>query len=179
MPSMYVFCDRPQLRDWVVELAQNKGLRIASFGDGDVGDFVSIDEFSLRDDVYRVFLFPQSENPGSRLTLNDVKAREWGWVDVRPGGVRKGNSETVLLYSEIHGEKCERDQCNPDKWVQWLEKRLKVQVQIGVTGRNIVHGGESKYDNIWFTDRAKELFDDGMVWKQFVDGNVTFEPLEK
>ena len=150
---------------------------IVSFGDPDVGEFASARTFELRSDIYQVFLFSQEQEPPRDLTLNDVDQRGWGWVNIRPGALRDTNTGPALLYSEIHGERCASESCNPDKWVQWLKRQIKKEARVGVVGRNVVYGGEYMYKDIWYTDKAKELFDAGVLWKQFIDDNGVFEPV--
>lgn len=179
MSSIYVFCHRQELSDWLTEFAAKKELDFVSFGGGSTGEYSSAEEFVLSEDVWKVILKPIKDRWPGELDQSKLPPKQLGWIDVHPGGIRKSKSKSILLFSEIHGEKCEQVQHQPDKLVQSLKRKIKGDVQAGVVGKNVVHGGESVYKHICFTEAAKELFEQGVVWKQFVDGNAVFEPLDE
>lgn len=178
MASIYVFCERFELRDWIVELCAHEDLGVLCFGGTEgIATKVSPNDFLLADDIYQVFLFRNGTSIPPSITMNDVRQREWGWVNVRPGGLKKGSSGNVLLLSQMHGEKSTLPTGNPDKWVRWLKRKLKSEVHVGVVGKNTVYSGARNYDNIWYTRKATEMFENGIAWKQSVNDNSLFEPL--
>lgn len=177
MASIRVFCERHELQDWIAQLCRSKDLGIICFAGGDFGEVFSPDNFVLRDEIYQLFLFPNSVTADSPLRLNDVQQRQWGWINVRPGGVRRMGMESVLLFSEIHGEKSDLRSGDPEKWVKWLMRRIKPQMRMGVIGRDLSTGAEATYKKS-YTAKALELFDAGVIWKQFLNGNVIYKPLK-
>lgn len=174
MASVYVFCDPSELRHWIVELCEHKGLGIVYFEDG-LGKTAAPDAFVLSEHIYQIFLFPKCSSIDSNLSLNDVRQRDWGWINVRPGGIKRLTTGTCLLFSEIHGEKSDLATGNPHRWVQWLKSKIKSDVHVGVIGKGVT-GGSKSYDDIWYTDNAVELYKSGVLWKQFPTDNAIFEP---
>ncbi len=176
--SFFVFCTPEEFIGWIRTLCGEKQLGCISFRNtGAFGWGVnSPNELLLYSDTYRMFLYPKSDAPQKPLTMNDIKARDWGWVDVRPGQLREENAYKILTYSEIHGEDFESEPVHPAKYVRWLKRHLKGIINTGVRGKNMKTGGESTYRDIYYTSCAYELYCSGVVWKQFLDGNVIFEP---
>jgi hypothetical protein len=85
----------------------------------------------------------------------------------------------VLLESEIAGEKNHTGSDDPVRCLQWLKRRIQRNAHRGVRGRNVVHGGASTYPSIWYTARARELFESSVRWNQYPNTNSEFEPLTK
>jgi hypothetical protein len=177
MSSIYVFCRPDELRDWLAELCQVHKLQSLRFDGGQFGEYLLPEELVIGEGCERLFLFPFARRRSKRLTMNDVRSRDWGWGDVTSGGLAKTCNPPALLLSDIVGEKATGVQHDPRKWVDWLKRRLKLKVGIGVLGRNVKTGGRSVYKDIWHTDGARDLRDAGFLWKQFVDANSVFEPL--
>lgn len=177
--SLHVFCCPHELINWIRILCVKKELITISFRDSNEFGVISnsIDNLTLQDDTYRIFLFPKSDISQRQLKMNDVKPREWGWVDVRPGSIKQEGDDKVLLLTEIYGEDIDIEPIHPAKSVRWLKRHIKKSLTAGLKGRNIVTGGESVYRDINYTVCALELYKAGGIWKQFVDGRAIFEPL--
>jgi hypothetical protein len=175
MASINIFCDPSELREWIVALCESKELGIIYFDNG-VGKTAAPDAFVLSEYIYQIFLFPKCASIANNLTLNDVRQREWGWINIRPGGIKRLTTGSCLLFSEIHGEKSDLPTGNPHRWVQWLKAKIESNVHVGVVGTNVTTGGTSMYDDIWFTDKAEALLKSGALWKQFTTANSIFEP---
>jgi hypothetical protein len=47
----------------------------------------------------------------------------------------------------------------------------------GAEGKNTKFGGSHIYKEIGYSPKALELYDEGVKWKQFPDGNVEFNPV--
>jgi|GEM_PF-2269172 len=99
--SLHIFCCPHELKNWIETLCVEKRLVAISFyRSKEFGVvFDSIDNFALQDDLHRMFLFPKSDIPQKQLKMNDVKARKWGWVDIRPGGIKEEGADKVLLLT--------------------------------------------------------------------------------
>jgi hypothetical protein len=177
MALIFIFCHQDELKDWLVDLCNHNDLGALGLGSARSWEVVRPEALTLSDVGHQFFLFPKRASVPAGLSMNDVRPRDWGWITVRPGGVRTVETGSVLLSSEIHGERSDLETGNPDKWVQWLKKRIKTEVHHGVRGRNILTGGESMYKHIWYTQKARELFECGVLWKQFPSDNSEFEPL--
>jgi hypothetical protein len=178
MASIFIFCHPNELQAWIADVCEREDLGVICFGDREFGDIVPPRQVVLNENIGHVFLFPNGASPGSNLAMNDVRQRDWGWVMIRPGGLKLVGSARVLLFSEIHGEKRHGELSDPDKWVRRLKQTIKPHVLEGVRGRNTRTGGQSDYPRIWYTREAKELLDSGVAWKQFPNDNAEFNPLE-
>lgn len=183
MSSLRVFCTLEELEGWIQLLRGKWDLACLSFtgsrGRGELHD--ESGQLVLNKETYRVFLFPvDSQGPEHiPLEMNSVKARDWGWVDVRPGPLVAGDSSQRLLLSEIHGEDFEFESVHPARFVRWLRRKLKSRdlLTYGVIGRNPTIGGEAGYQDIAYTEGALDLHKKGAEWAQFPDGRVVFDPI--
>jgi hypothetical protein len=82
-----------------------------------------------------------------------------------------------MLLTEVTARDLPDVTNRPVRWLQGLKRLVKKDgVVNGVTGRNVVHGGESFYHDIRFSPEAATQHRSGVVWKQFVEGNAVFEP---
>jgi hypothetical protein len=176
MASIIIFCELSELQHWIVDMCCHKELGIVYF-DGGLGKTVAPDDFLLSEDIYQIFLFPISAPVSTNLSLNDVRQREWGWVNIRPGGLKRHEAGSCLLFSEIHGEMSNLPTGNPHQWVQWLKRKIELNARTGVIGKNVITGGTSRYHNILYTDKATERLKSGVSWKQSTSANSVFEPL--
>jgi hypothetical protein len=178
MASIYTFCDISELRNWIVVLCLHEELGIVYFGrSDDTGKTAKPEDFVLTEDIYQIFLFQKGTSIPHDLDLNDVLQREWGWINISPGGVKNLDFGTCLILSEIHGEKSDHPTGNPDRWVRWLKQKIKPEVNIGVIGKNLKSAGTSVYNDIWYTNMAHDLFNSGTIWKQHSSDNSIFEPI--
>jgi hypothetical protein len=178
MSLIYVFCDQNELKEWILCLCKEKNLGLLCLGDTRTWQHVRPESFSITDVGYQFFLFPDQRPAPKVLQMNEPKAREWGWITVRPGGVTNVGSKSVLLSSQIHGDKYDVGAEDPEKWLQWLKKSIKTTAHRGVRAKNTATDGEGVYKNMWYTSKARELFDAGVVWKQFPEDNLQFAPLD-
>ena len=178
--SLLVFCTEDELVSWLRALCEAKELGCAIFRDSiDSAILVEAPEqIEPYEDIYRMFLYPRTARPDSPLSMNDVEARQWGWVDVRPGHLHKVNSSRVLTLSEVHGEDSDLETIHPSRFVRWIKRHARDVLTAGVRARNeAADGGGSVYRNIQHTEAGLRLYRSGVIWKQFPDGRVIFEPL--
>jgi hypothetical protein len=178
MASLYVFCTPEELVAWIRRLCRVHGLAAIVFRDSAKSGLVieAPEAIAAHANMYRMFLYPPAVRPTSPLTMNDIRARDWGWVDVRPGRLIEGRPNAILTRSEIHGEDFAHEPVHPAKYIRWLKRQLKGEITAGVTGKNTVTGGESTYRDISYSREAARLHQSGVRWKQFVDDNGLFEP---
>jgi hypothetical protein len=177
--SLRLFCLPDELARWLRTLCDSKSLDAILFRETMPSAGTIIDSpaaFCVPDDTYRIFLFPKFAAPDHPLGLNDVRAREWGWVDASPGRLVTTKTQEILILSEIHGEDFESEPVHPARYVRWLKGKLKGELARGVVGRDLVTGRETTYGNIYYSKDAEEFRRSGGVWKQFSDGNASFEP---
>jgi hypothetical protein len=163
---------------WVAALADQNQLATLVFHRGSrAGHVEAADDLAAADDVTRVVMLPLAEAPATPVDANDVHSIEKGWLEVWPGQLIGAGPSGILLLSEVTARD-EPDVANrPVRWLQWMKRRVKKDgVVNGVTGRNVVFGGESFYHDIRFSRGAETLHQGGAVWKQFVEGNAVFEP---
>ena len=179
MASIRTFCASEELEEWVRMLCATHGLGCIIFRDSEERGvtIAAPDDVKMYADAYRVFLFPSVSPPEQGLTMNDVQARHWGWVDIQPGGLTAIGDDQVLLASRFVGEDYEHEPVHPARFVRWLRRRLKGVIHSGVIGRNLVTGGMSRYRDISYTDRALALLSSGVIWKAALDNRGVFEPL--
>ena len=176
--SFFVFCTVNELQNWIQMLCVEKELGCVTFsGTSSHGlTATSLDEIVLLNDTYAAFLYPRSEPPVRTPHMNDVQSRALGWIHIRPGGLYEQDSTRVLLLSEIHGEDFEHEPVHPAKYVRWLKGRLRDSRTCGVIGKSTTVTGQSMFRNICYTPDAYKLHLNKVVWKQFLDGRVYFEP---
>lgn len=132
----------------------------------------------ISEDVYSVFLFPQDVMPTTALTMNEIQARGWGWVYVRPGQIIRRDKQSILLLSDIHGEDFDVEPIHPAKYVHWLRRKIKNETYVGVKIKSEEGPGERIVRDIRYSEQARELYRSGVVWKQFVDGKAIFTPID-
>ena len=182
--SLRVFCTQHELQQWLRHLCETWSLACLSFrvSSTDRGMLASSpEELVIDNETFRIFLFPQHENRTGLLDVNDARPREWGWVDVRPGGLTAADSGQRLLLTEVHAEDSEHESVHPTRFVKWLKKDLKSKrvINYGVFGRNMTTGGESLYKDLGFSSEARNLYESGIKWAQLREGPVIFEPADR
>jgi hypothetical protein len=177
MSSIHIFCHPNELRQWIVDLCKAKDLGVILDRGGDWLDVIEADELRIPESIYQFYLFPKCGPVPTMLSMNDIRQRDWGWVMVRPGGLKKHQGKTVLLLAEIHGEKCQLETGDPDKWVKWLKKKIKPEIFRGVKWKGNESGQGAIYNDIWYSKEAIKLFESGVGWKQFQDAESEFEPV--
>jgi hypothetical protein len=174
-----VFCTPNEIRSWTQLLCQKYVLRCLAFRP-DGGYLVAISYLHQLDkDVYRIFLVPNTYPLESPFTLDNVEPRKHGWVDITVGQLLETPDSSVLTYSEIHADDSHNGQVRSTRYVRWLKRMVRPTVTAGVIGKNVVYGGEAISHDINYSQSAYELYLEGVVWKQFIDGNVIFEPVVK
>lgn len=180
MSSIYVFCVRAELGRWLGYLAEKWRLEFLSFQpDRSMPAVFDRQPIAIESETFRIFGLPSDSN---RIVTSssDVRAREWGWLDIRPGGIRAlKDGSAVLAISEIHGEDFEEEPVHPARFVKWLKRELRKRGEItyGVEGRNVVTGGTDTYRDLAYTPKALDAFREGTKWKQDPYDRVVFEPI--
>ena len=177
--SIFIFCAPEEITVWTRLLCSEKHLGAIEFRDSEDfgGITLSAEDINFHEDTYRTFLFPVDRPPKTNLSMNDVRAREWGWIDIRPGCLSDEDGGPVLLISEFHGENFDFESVHPVRYVSWLKRKIAGESTAGVVGKNVSTNGQSLYHDIRYTERARILSQSGVAWKQFLNGVVIFEPL--
>lgn len=144
MSRLSFFCTRKEVTAWAGKLCEERGFAALLFNAGEQTGVKSIQP-SVNGDTYRLFLMPVDEMPTSQLTMNDARARERGWLDIRAGGEHQVERRSILLISEVTGEN------GRAKDVAWLRRQIAGAFGRGVRRENIRTGGEFVYRDIWFS----------------------------
>ncbi len=178
MAQLRIFCLPDELEAWLRQLSEHFDLAALAYRSGQDGGalWTGGGERLIDDATYRAFLMPTAQQPPDGLAMNDVRSRDNGYLDVEPGRFSSAGAERFLLHSAIVGEDFERDPVHPARFVRWLKRRVKKEAVAGVVAWNAVSGGSSRYRDIWHTQAARDLYSEGVAWKQFADGRVRYKP---
>jgi hypothetical protein len=177
--SLSIFCTLSELAAWLSQIMQEEDFIALRFPrDGDLSVAVAPQaELGLDGNTLRVFLLPADTAPPHSLHWNDVRPREWSWVDIAPGGTAR-SGEQCLLLTAIAFEKADGSPAaeRAAKAFRKLRKLVQAEATAGVLGRNVVTGGEATYRDIWHSRGAREALESGVSWKQQATGNAVFVP---
>jgi len=180
--SIQVFCTNEELSQWLQSLCETHRCASLTFRwsmEPRIGELtLSNSDLNIREDVVRIFLFPQEHSPTKPLAINEVQSRGWGWIDVRPGHLVKQSDERILLLSQIHGEDFDIEPVHPAKYVHWFRRRIKDETYLGVKIKSEDTPGDRLVRDIRYSKQALALHRSGVVWKQFVDGRAFFVPVD-
>ena len=99
-----------------------------------------------------------------------------GWIEIKPGHLVEHTGAKMLQLTEINTTDSEDKLICLCKAINWLKRQIKTNEFSGVTGRNIIYGGETIYPHIFYTHQAKSLFYDKVIWKQDFLFNSVYEP---
>ena len=183
MTALRLFCAVEELQEWTRLLCGRWELACLSFdGRSEQGRWsLSPAEIAVAEATRSLFLCPVDQVRTEVSAMNSVRPRDWGWIDIRPGGVLRSGPKPTLLMSELHGEDFDREVVHPARFVSWLRKTLTKQgsITFGVRGRNTSTGGEEHYRDLAFTPGALRLRQKGCEWAQFPNGRVIFEPADQ
>lgn len=182
MAFIQVFCTNEELSQWLQLLYETHRFASLTFRwsmKPRIGELaLSNSDLNIREDVVRIFLFPQAHSPTKPLTMNEVQARRWGWLDVRPGHLVNQFDKRILLLSQIHGEDFDIEPVHPAKYVHWLRRRIKGETYLGVKIKSEDTPGDRLVRDIRYSKQALTLHRSGVVWKQFVDARTFFVPVD-
>lgn len=175
MSRYSIFSSEEELSEWLMALSGEKCLVgiVFSGRDGRVSEFNG----HLTSEPYRAFFYPASLAHSSIRSLNDVRAREWGWLDVRPGGVRVVGDNRILLMTTIAADDSPNAKSKPSGYVRWLKRHTAKRVHRGVVGRNVNTQAEATYGDIYYTTEALNEFNRGTFWKQNETDRIVFFPM--
>lgn len=182
MASIEVFCTEEELTEWVQLLCEAHGLAGLVFQATDspmVGKLVmDASKLSIRENTFRVFLFPKAASPTEPLEMKDTQPRKWGWVDVDPGHLFERGGATILLLSVICGEDFDVEPIHPARYIHWLRRKLRKQTFVGVKIRSEDSPGERIVRDIRYSKQALLLYRSGVIWKQATNDKTFFTPIE-
>src|SRR5687767_4140193 len=104
--SLTTFCVANELEAWIRTLQEHWALEALVFDDGvEEGRLSSApQESKLGQGARALYLFPRDSRPLPPFRMNDMKPRDLGWIDVRPGWMVRRDDRRLLLMSELHGE---------------------------------------------------------------------------
>jgi hypothetical protein len=115
--------------------------------------------------VHRIFLIPTPLPSFLPTDMNDIKSREWGWIDVRPGAI--DDVSRVLTMTRFDVDDSIDGSFLGTKVIKWLKRRLHGEVTFGLKGPVNPHTGQSfVYRDIGYTRHALQLNREGFAWKQ-------------
>lgn len=177
-PRISVFCLLDELMALLEKICQRFGLSMLVYrGEKyEHAELIAPVDCLAGGTVKRAFLFPASEPLPSSLAFNNINPVENGWIDVSPGGLVELGEEHIVLLTDIAVTKVAGPDQRTWKAILAMKRELKQSAKKGVLGRNVVTGGESFYNNMWYTDKALELFIAGAGWKQYLEMRSVFEP---
>jgi hypothetical protein len=110
------------------------------------------------------------------MELEHVRARERGWVDVTPPVDTMVSGQRMLLMAAIQADDGSSGTTFASKTVHWLRRRLCNALHGPVEGVDLATACAHRYHDIRYTDAAAAAFREGVVWRQFRDGKVSFRP---
>lgn len=174
--NLYVFCTPQELLEWIDLLSEKYNLNVIWFSlDGEhakkMTDF-SVSE--LPQNCFHIYLLPDSIQK-KRITFSSVN-RYLGWIQIIPGHIIQHNGNNILLMTEISTSDSHDKSICLSKAVNWLKRKIKSSEFTGVIGRNTITGGTPEYNNIFYTNKAKVLHLDRIIWKKDISFNSEFIP---
>jgi len=184
MAELSLFVTPAEFVQIVQGLATQRGL--AAYLSGAAGYYkpLDVDEFydllQLPWQRVQFYLAPHPSGAAGPIG-QEAKPRELGWIRVEPGQVSETEVGRVLTMSNLITEDREGLPFRPARWLRDLKQEpgqsgMGLRLRFGVTGTNMVFGGESAYPRIGYSEAAEILRDAGTRWKQFLDGNAEFRP---
>jgi hypothetical protein len=176
--KLIVFCTPEELGQWLEEMKETRDAAVLWFVKSrDLGEVVKPREsLPPLHDAWRIFLLPASAAPDGGVELEDVRARERGWVDVKPPVRARADGRSLLLMASIQGDDASSGTSFASKQVRWLKRHLKASLRGPVEAVDVVTDAAEIYKDIYFTDAAADEHREGAEWRQFPKGNVVFRP---
>jgi hypothetical protein len=174
MPTIQCFLTPRDTIEIVLELSRHYQLEGCRESDGSFHPFdVSQDALPEIWEGYGIFFLLPRLQSGN---LHDaVRPRDEGWIHVRPGTLETEGGGAVLTLTDFAS-----GNINPGtKVLRWLRSgtaKSLFGLHYGVKAVNVVYGGKSPYSQIGYSRDALQLYHQGTVWKQYIDGNVVFSP---
>lgn len=171
MSELQLFVLPEELDSFLGDFAQDKGL---------LGCYCRNNGFALAEKGFSILeggrvvsalflLSPGQWSPNPR-------PRDLGWLHIRPGELLSQGDARILTLSYVAGEDRKSLNLRPSRWTQALRRRLAKTFGFGAEGKNTKFGGSHVYKDIGYSPGALELYEEGVQWKQFPDGNVEFNP---
>ncbi|WP_240246622.1 hypothetical protein [Escherichia sp. MOD1-EC7003] len=171
-----VFCTNEELSDWLATIASKYKLLSIWFT---LQDEYSQQLYILTEKIpvlaHRIYLIPYDKFINKKVKFSSID-RHSGWIEIKTGNLVEYNGEKILQLTEINTTDSEDKSICLCKAINWLKRQIKANEFSGVTGKNIIHGGETIYPHIFYTHQAKSLFYDKVIWKQDILFNSVYEP---
>lgn len=176
MTTLQVFVSAAEVPELVERLVVPHGLRTLVYSGGSVSPLHLTSPAGELETPppTRLFLVPPSDGWDG---IGPPEPRQRGWVDVTPGRLVEVEDRRVLTLTTFLAENRRELPMKPATWLQRLRRGLHPTLSFGVRGRNVVHGGASEYRDIGYSEAARRLLEEGVVWKQYATDNSEFEPL--
>lgn len=174
MSTLQIFVTPEELEQVLQEFVGRHGLRACR---ENKREYVLLDEGAplVQEDGkvrFMIFLFPSEVwNPDS------PRPRDEGWIHVTPGQLYRVGDKSILTLTTIQAENRKDLSFKPATWLRGLRKRIAATCIFGIQGRNIVYGGSDNYQDMAYSPSALELYQQGVLWKQYVNDNAEFSPL--
>ena len=171
-----VFCTNEELSNWLAIVASKYKLHSIWF--------TLQDEYSKQLNVltekipavaHRIYLMPSIKPNNRRIKFSSID-RYCGWIEIKPGHLVEYNGEKILQLTEINTTDSKDKLICLCKVIHWLKRQIIANEFSGVTGKNIIYGGETIYPHNLYTHQAKSLFHDKVIWKQDLLFNSVYEP---
>jgi hypothetical protein len=176
--KLIAFCTPEEMREWLEELKETRDTAILLFVKSRAkGRVVKPGQpMPSLDDAWRIFVMPAAEAAVRVMDMEDVRARERGWVDVAPPVRKTANGKPLLLMAAIQGDDASSGTKFASREVKWLKRHLSESLHSPVEAVDVVTGGAETYRDIRFSDGAAAAHREGVEWRQFPKGNVVFRP---
>jgi hypothetical protein len=123
----------------------------------------------------QLFLLPASQELPN--ILNDEVIAPRYMLCVTPGQLIQNQETNILTMTTIQSDDKKDLPFKASNWITWLKRQLASSTILGVEGANIKYGGKSIYKNMGYSQKALQLFHEGVIWKQHETYNSVFYPL--
>lgn len=174
--SMFV---TPEERDGIIrEFARSRGLAgcLQHRGGDTLYDPVhpSPEHLALIAIAFRTYLFPSDQALPSPFALDAVGCLARSWVTIDMGQLVKLDQMRILQMTMIQASDTAGLPYKPATWMRTLKRRLGRALSYTVQ-LELSDGSVYSMDDIGYSDGARRLYDDGVLWRQF-DATGDYRP---
>lgn len=183
MATLQLFATPQELYEPVQDLTERHSLvgLTRAHQDYNICSFAEVmcDAHGLGDIANPMYLLPNNEPFLAVLTEEAFEPRTIGAIKIDFGRLINKDGTSTLLMTSISAEDKQELAFKPASWLRQSRRRLEADggYKFGVEGINTAYGGKDTYKSIGYSPLALSLLQANTRWKQFIEGNVEFYPL--